>query len=114
MKRKYLRTKEVHHKAIVVTVDVGCGVRLELDGDVGRGGVELEAGPCAAILAQDLGCEVVAIVEGQQVVFPHVEAVKRIEQIESLSTFYFTKDDIAATAFIPLDRQVAVGNEVRI
>lgn len=35
-------TKEVHHKAIVVAVNVGGRVRLELDGDIRCRGVELE------------------------------------------------------------------------
>lgn len=48
-------TKEVHHESIVVAIDVGGRVGLELDGNISRGGVELEAGPRATILAQDLG-----------------------------------------------------------
>lgn len=38
-------TEEVHHKAVAVAIDVGGRVRLELDGDVGHGGVEFEVWP---------------------------------------------------------------------
>lgn len=38
-------TKEVHHKAVAVAIDVGGRVRLELDGDVGHGGVDFEVWP---------------------------------------------------------------------
>lgn len=38
-------TEEVHHKAVAVAVDVGCRVRLKLDGDVGHGGVDFEVWP---------------------------------------------------------------------
>lgn len=61
-------TEEVHHKAVVVAVDVGGRVGLELNGDVRHGGVELEVRPRPAVLSQDVGCQVVAIVEGQKVV----------------------------------------------
>lgn len=37
-------TKEMHHKAIVIAVDVGGRIRLELDGHVRHGGVEFEPG----------------------------------------------------------------------
>lgn len=66
-------TKEVHHKAVVVAVDVGGRVGLELNGDVRHGGVELEVRPRTAVLPQDVRRQVVAIVEGQQVVLADVE-----------------------------------------
>lgn len=66
-------TKEVNHKAIVVAVDVGGRIWLKLDGDVSHGRVELEVWPRAAVLTQDVGREVIAVVEGQQVVLTHVE-----------------------------------------
>lgn len=67
----------MHHKAVVVAVDVGGGVGLELNGDVGHGGVDLEVRPCAAVLPQDVGRQVVAVVEGQQVVLADVEPGRR-------------------------------------
>lgn len=66
-------TKEVHHKAVVVAVDVGGWIRLELNGDVRHGGVELEVRPRSAVLSQDVRCQVVAIVEGQKVVLADMQ-----------------------------------------
>lgn len=36
-------TKEVHHEAVVVTIDVCGRIGLELDGDISHGRVELKA-----------------------------------------------------------------------
>lgn len=69
----------MHHEAVVVAKDVGGGVGLELDGDVGHGGVELEVWSRAAVLAQDIGRQVVAIVEGQQVVLANMETKKQVK-----------------------------------
>lgn len=48
LKRQNIRevppTKEMHHKAIVVAVDVGGRIGLELDGHVRHGGVKFESG----------------------------------------------------------------------
>lgn len=63
----------MHHKAVVVAVDVGGRIGLELNGDVRHGGVELEVGPRTTVLPQDVRRQVVAIVEGQQVVLADVE-----------------------------------------
>lgn len=65
----------MHHKAVVVTVDVGGRIGLELDGDVRRWGVELESGERATVLAQDVGREVIAIVKRQYVVLSKMKAV---------------------------------------
>lgn len=70
-------TKEVHHKAIVVAVNVGGRVRLELDGDISCRCVELETRPRATVLAQYLSSQVVSIIECQQVIHSHVEAAGR-------------------------------------
>lgn len=70
-------TEEVHHEAIVVAVNVGGRVRLELDGDVSCRGVELETRPRATVLAQYLSSQVVSIIECQQVIHSHVEAAGR-------------------------------------
>lgn len=48
-------TKEMDHKAVVVAVDVGGRIRLELDGDVCHGRVELEVRLLATVLTQDVG-----------------------------------------------------------
>ena len=61
------------HKAVVVAVYVGGRVGLKLNSDISHGGVELEVGPCAAVLAQDVGCQVVSIIEGQQVILTNME-----------------------------------------
>lgn len=48
LKRQNIRevppTKEMHHEAIVVAVDVGGRIGLELDGHVRHGGVKFESG----------------------------------------------------------------------
>lgn len=64
----------MHHKAVVVAVDVGGRVGLELNGYVRHGGVELEVRPRAAVLSQDVCCQVVAIVEGQKVVLTDMQS----------------------------------------
>lgn len=63
----------MNHKSIVVTVNVGGRIRLELDGHISHGGVELEVGPCAAVLTQDVGRQVVAVVERQLVILTQIE-----------------------------------------
>lgn len=71
------------HKAVVVAIDIGGGIRLKLDRDVGHRGVELEVGPRAAVLAQDVGCQVIAIIEGQKVILTQVEPKEKQEKISS-------------------------------
>lgn len=71
--KKSCLTKEMNHKSIVVTVNVGGRIGLELDGHISHGGVELEVGPCAAVLTQDVGRQVVAIIECQLVILTHIE-----------------------------------------
>lgn len=63
----------MHHKAVVVAVDVGGRVGLELNCDVRHGGVELEVRPRTTVLTQDVCCQVIAIVKGQQVVLADVQ-----------------------------------------
>lgn len=70
-------TEKVHHKSIVVAVDVGGRVWLELDGDVSHRGVEFESRTGATVLAQYLCCQVITIIEGQQVILPQMETVSR-------------------------------------
>lgn len=66
-------TKELDEKAVAVAVDIGGRVGLELDGDVGGGGVELEASFGSSVLTQDFSREVVSVVKGHQVVCPDVQ-----------------------------------------
>lgn len=67
----------MNHKSIVVAVDVGGRVWLELDGHISHGGVELEVGPCATVLTQDVGRQVVTIVECQLIILTQVEPEKK-------------------------------------
>lgn len=67
----------MHHKAVVVAIDVGSRVRLELDGHISHGGVEFEARTGTAVLAQYLCSQVISVVESQQVVLSHVETANR-------------------------------------
>ena len=64
----------MHHEAVVVAVDVGGRVGLELHRDVGHGSEQLEVRPRAAILTQDVRRQVVPVVEGQEVVLPQVQS----------------------------------------
>lgn len=77
-------TKEVHHKAIIVAIYVGGRVGLELNSDVSHGCIELEVWPCPAVLTQDVGCEVITIVEGQQVILPQMETRIHIQKVTAL------------------------------
>lgn len=54
-------------EALPVGEDAGAGVGLELDGDIGAGGEELEAAAGARVLAQDARRQVVPVVEGEHV-----------------------------------------------
>lgn len=60
-------TGEVDDEALPIGKGAGTRVRLELDSDIGSGGVELEAATGARVLAQDARCQVVPVVEGQHV-----------------------------------------------
>lgn len=77
-------TEKVHHKSIIVAVDVGGRVRLELDGDISHRGVEFESWTGAAVLAQYLCCQVITIIEGQQVIFPQMETGNRKKHKRSI------------------------------
>lgn len=61
------------HEAIVVAIDVGGRIGLKLNSDISHGGVELEVRPCAAVLAQDVRCQVITVIEGQQVILANME-----------------------------------------
>lgn len=61
------------HKAIVVAIDVSGRIGLKLNGDISHGGIELEVWPCATVLAQDVCCQVISIIEGQQVILTNME-----------------------------------------
>lgn len=54
-------------EALPIGKGTGTGVRLELDGDISGGCVELEAATGARVLAQDPRSQVVPIIEGQHV-----------------------------------------------
>lgn len=66
------------HKAVVVAIDVGGRVGLKLNGDIRHGGIELEVWLCTAVLSQDVGCQVVSIIEGQQVILTNMETATDI------------------------------------
>lgn len=54
-------------KALLISEGAGARVRLELDGDIGSGGIELEAATGTRVLAQDACRQVVPVIEGQHV-----------------------------------------------
>lgn len=85
-------TKEMDDEAVAVAVDVGGWVGLELDGDVGGGGVELEPSYGPPVLTQNFSRQVVSVVKGHQVVRPDVQPeTGRVELsvLSSVSCFFF-------------------------
>lgn len=60
-------TGEVDDKSLPIGKDAGTGVRLKLDGDIGTGGEELEAATGTRVLAQDACCQVIPVIEGEDV-----------------------------------------------
>lgn len=60
-------TREVDDEALLIGEGTSTGVRLELDSDIGGGGVELEAATGTRVLAQDARRQVVPIIEGQHI-----------------------------------------------
>lgn len=82
-------TEEMDDEAVAVAVDVGGRVGLELDGDVGGGGVELEASSGSSVLTQDFGCEVVSVVKGHQVVRADIQPETRRVKLPSLVRILF-------------------------
>lgn len=87
MKLNHRPTKEVNYKAIVVAVDVSGRIRLKLNSDISHGGIELEMWSRATVLAQDVGSQVITIIEGQQVILPQMET--RIDITKKRSYFLF-------------------------
>lgn len=65
------------YETVAIAIDVSGRVRLELDGDVCGGGVELKSGLCSSILTQNFSCKVISIIKGQQVVLPNVQPETR-------------------------------------
>lgn len=51
---------------------------MELDGEIGAGGVELLGAAAANILPQDAGGELVPIVDGEDVTVGDVQAERRV------------------------------------
>lgn len=51
---------------------------MELDGEVGAGGVELLGAAAAHVLPQDAGGELVPVVDGEDVAVSDVQAERRV------------------------------------
>lgn len=76
-------------EAVAVAVDVGGRVGLELDGDVGGGGVELEPSFGSSVLTQHFSREVVSIVKGHHVVLSDVQPETRTIHLSLFSSGFF-------------------------
>lgn len=70
-------TDVVHDEPLPLPEDEPSGVRVELDGEVGAGGVELLGAAAADVLPQDAGGELVPIVNGEDVAVGEVQAGKQ-------------------------------------
>lgn len=67
-------TYVVHDEPLALPKDEAGGVRVELDGQVWRGRVQLLGPAAPQVLAQDVGHDLVAIVDGQDVAVAQVQA----------------------------------------
>lgn len=101
MKLNHHLTKEVNYKAIVVAVDVSGRIRLKLNSDISHGGIELEMWSCATVLAQDVGSQVITIIEGQQVILPQMETRIDITKKKELLFVCFPLSNFADSARVP-------------
>lgn len=70
-------TDVVHDEPLPLPEDEPSGVRVELDGEVRAGGVELLGAAAADVLPQDAGGELVPIVNGEDVAVGEVQAGKQ-------------------------------------
>lgn len=64
----------VHDKSLALAKDEASRVRVELDGEARCGGVQLLGAAVAKVLAQDMGHNLVTIVDGQDVAVAQVQA----------------------------------------
>lgn len=71
-------TYVVHDESLALPKDEPSRVRVELDGEVGAGGVELLGAAAAHVLPQDAGRELVPVVDGEDVTVGDVQAERRV------------------------------------
>lgn len=64
----------VHDKSLTLAKDEAGRVRVELDGEVRCGGVQLLRAAVAKVLAQDVRHNLVAVIDGQDVTVAQVQA----------------------------------------
>lgn len=74
--RPTLPTYVVHDESLPLPEDEPSRVRVELDGEVRAGGVELLGTTAADVLPQDAGSELVPIINGEDVTVGEVQAGK--------------------------------------
>lgn len=72
------RTYVVHDESLPLPEDEPGRVRVELDGEVGAGRVELLGAAAANVLPQDAGGELVPVVDGEDVAVGDVQAERRV------------------------------------
>lgn len=72
-------TDVAHGEALPLPEDEAGRVRVELDGQIGRGGVELLGPAAAQELAQDVAVEVIPIIDREDVTLAQVQAAGREE-----------------------------------
>lgn len=83
-------TKEMHHEAIVIAVDVGGRIGLELDRHVSHGGVEFKSRDSATVLSQDVGREVITVIKRQYVVLTKMKTIKEHNILVKIMLYLIT------------------------
>lgn len=69
-----LPTYIVHDKSLALAKDEASRIRVELDGEVRRGGVQLLRAAVAKVLAQDVGHNLISVIDGQDVAVAQIQA----------------------------------------
>ena len=64
----------VHDKSLALDKEEACRVGVELEGEFRCGGVQLLRAAVAKVLAQDVGHNLIAIIDGQDVAVAQVKA----------------------------------------
>lgn len=68
-------TNVVHDKSLPFSKDEPSRVRVELDGQVWRGGVEFLRPTAAQVVSQDVGADVVSIIDSEDIAVAQVQTV---------------------------------------
>lgn len=76
----------MNHKTVVVTVDVGGRIGLELNRHVRHGGEKFHPGLRSAVLSQDVCCEIITIIKRHHIILTKMKS-ENIKEIQLQETF---------------------------